>query len=74
MPQELVEIPKQQPQQEDDYQEYPKLENLDGFRFEVDVCLSRTSVSPKVRDNQAWQPSRMPALVPVAGDSNILKP
>ena len=29
---------------------------------------------PKVRDIQAWQPSRMPALVPVAGDSDILKP
>ena len=45
MPQELVEILKEQPQQEDDnqeYPEYPELENLDGFRFEADICLSWT--------------------------------
>ena len=40
MPQELVEIQVEQPQKEDDYQEYTEPENLDGFRFEVDICLS----------------------------------
>ena len=29
-------------QQEDDYQEYLELENLDGFMFEADICLSWT--------------------------------
>ena len=33
MPQELVEIQVEQPQQEDDYQEYTELENLDRFRL-----------------------------------------
>ena len=42
MPQELVEIRVEEPQQEDDYQEYPELENLDGFVFEADICLSWT--------------------------------
>ena len=42
MPQELVGILKEQPQQEDDYKEYPELENLDGFMFEGDICLSWT--------------------------------
>ena len=35
--QELVEIQVEQPQQEDDYQEYPELENFGGFRFEDDM-------------------------------------
>ena len=39
MPQELVEIQMKQPQKEDDYQEYPELENLDGFRFEADIYV-----------------------------------
>ena len=42
MPQELVEIQAEQPQKEDDYQEYPELENLDGFMFEADIHLSWT--------------------------------
>ena len=42
MPQELVEIQVEQPQKEDDYQEYTEPENLDGFRFEADICLSWT--------------------------------
>ena len=39
MPQDLVEIQVEQPQKEDDYQEYTKLENLDGFRFEADIYV-----------------------------------
>ena len=27
------------PQKKDDYQEYPELENLDGFRFEADIYV-----------------------------------
>ena len=44
MPQDLVEIQVKQPQKEDDCQEYPELENPDGFRFEADIyiCLSWT--------------------------------
>ena len=68
MPQDLVEIQVEQPQKEDDYQEYTALENLDGFRFEADISMSKLdmhSVSLKVRDIQVWQPSMAPALVPV---------
>ena len=39
MPQDMVEIQVEQPQKEDDYQEYTKLENLDGFRFEADIYV-----------------------------------
>ena len=39
MPQYLVEIKVEQPQKEDKYQEYPELENLDGFRFEADIYV-----------------------------------
>ena len=42
MPQKLIGILKEQPQQEDDYQEYLELEKLDGFMFEADICLSWT--------------------------------
>ena len=42
LPQGLVEIRVEEPQQEDDYQEYPELENLHGFVFEADICLSWT--------------------------------
>ena len=37
--QDLVEIQLEQPQKEDDCQEYTKLENLDGFRFEADIYV-----------------------------------
>ena len=69
MPQDLVEIQVEQPQKEDDYQEYTELENLDGFRFEADIYMSKVSVSVslKVRDIQVWQPSMAPALVSLAG-------
>ena len=39
MPQDLDFIQEEQPQKEDDYQEYTELENLDGFRFEVDIYV-----------------------------------
>ena len=39
MPQDLVKVQVEQPQKEDDYQEYTKLENLDGFRFEADISV-----------------------------------
>ena len=39
MPQDLVESQVEQPQKEDNYQEYTKLENLDGFRFEADIYV-----------------------------------
>ena len=39
MPQDLVEIQVEQPQKEDDYQEYPELEILDGLRFEADIYV-----------------------------------
>ena len=39
MPQDLVEIQMEQPQKEDEYQEYPELENIDGFRFEADIYV-----------------------------------
>ena len=39
VPQDLVEIQVEQPQKEDDYQEYPELENLHGFRFEADIYV-----------------------------------
>ena len=42
IPQELVKMQVEQPQQEDDYQEYQELENLGGFRFEANICLSWT--------------------------------
>ena len=32
------------PQKEDDYQEYPELENLDGFRFEADIYMSKLDI------------------------------
>ena len=66
MPQDLVEIQVEQPQKEDNYQEYTELENLDGFRFEADIYMSKLdmhSVTLKVRDIQVWQPSTAPALV-----------
>ena len=44
MPQDLVEIQVKQPQKEDDYQEYPELENLDGFRFEADIHISKLDI------------------------------
>ena len=37
MPQELVDIPKEQPLQRDDYEEYLEFENLDDFIFEADI-------------------------------------
>ena len=70
MPQDLVEIRERQPQKEDNYQEYTELENLDGFRFEADIYMSKLdmhSVTLKVRDIQVWQPSMAPALVSLAG-------
>ena len=39
MPQDLVEIQVEQPQKGDDYQEYPELENIDGFKFEADIYV-----------------------------------
>ena len=39
MPQGLIEIQVEQPPKEDDYQEYPELENLGGFRFEDDIYV-----------------------------------
>jgi len=39
MCQDLAEIQVEQPQKEDDYQEHPELENLDGFRFEADIYV-----------------------------------
>ena len=72
MPQDLVEIQVEQPQKEDDYQENTELENLDGFRFEADIYMSKQdmhSVSLKVRDIQVWQPSMAPALVSLAGEN-----
>ena len=71
MPQELVEIQVEQPQKEDDYQEYTELENLDGFRFEADICLSWTFSVTQRRDIQVWQPSISPALVTVAGKNTL---
>ena len=44
MPQDLVEIQVEQPQKEDDYQEYTELENLDGFRFEADIYMSKLDI------------------------------
>ena len=70
MLQDLVEIRERQPQKEDNYQEYTELENLDGFRFEADIYMSKLdmhSVTLKVRDIQVWQPSMAPALVSLAG-------
>ena len=72
MPQDLVEIKVQQPQKEDNYQEYTELENLDGFRFEADLYMSKLdmhSASLKVKDVQVWQPSVAPALVSLAGEN-----
>ena len=49
---------------------YPELENLDGFRFEADIYMSKLdmhSVTLNVRDIQVWQPSMAPALVSLAG-------
>ena len=54
--------------EEDDFQEYPELEILGGFRFEGDICLSWTFSVTQSRAIQAWQPSRTPVLVPVAED------
>ena len=72
MPQDLVEIQVEQPQKEDDYQEYPELENLDGFRFEADIYVwAGHSVSLRVTDIQVLQPSVAPALVPVAGENTL---
>ena len=39
MPQDLVKIQVEQPQKEDNYQEYTKLENPDGFRCEADIYV-----------------------------------
>ena len=39
MPQYLVEIKVEQPQKEDEYQEYPELENLEGFGFKADIYV-----------------------------------
>ena len=44
MPQDLVKIQVEQPQKEDDYQEYPELENLDGFRSEADIYMSKLEI------------------------------
>ena len=43
MPQELVDIPKEQPLQRDDYEEYLEFENLDDFIFEADIWLETRS-------------------------------
>ena len=72
MPQDLVKIQVEQPEKEDNYQEYTQLENLDGFRFEADIYMSKLdmhSVTLKVRDIQVWQPSVAPALVSLAGEN-----
>ena len=37
--QDLAEIQVEKPQKEDDYQEYTKLETLDGFRFEANIYV-----------------------------------
>ena len=72
MPQDLVEIQVEQPQKEDDNQEFPELENLDGFRFEAEIYVyAGHSVSLKARDIQVWQSSMAPALVPVAGENTL---
>ena len=42
MPQGLVEIQVEQPEQEDDFEEYPEFENRDDFMVKTDVCLSWT--------------------------------
>ena len=54
MPQDLVKIQVEQPQK--DTQE---LENLDGFRFEADICMSKLDIP-------VWQPFMALALVPLA--------
>ena len=75
MPQDLIEIQVEQPQKKDDYQEYPELENLDGFRFEADIyVLTGHSVSFKIRDVQVRRLGNLsmaPALVPVAGKNAL---
>ena len=38
-----VEIQVEQPQKED-YEEYTELENLDGFRFEADIYMSKLDI------------------------------
>ena len=40
----MVEIQVAQPQQEDDYQEYPELEILDGLRYEADIIMSKLDI------------------------------
>ena len=73
MPQDLVEIQVEQPPKEENYQGYTELENLDGFRFEADIYMSKLdmhSVTLRVRDIQVWQHSMAPALVSLAGKNS----
>ena len=66
MPQDLVEIQVEQPQQEDDYQSL-RILMASGLRLTYMSKLGMHSVSLKVRDIQVWQPSMALALVSLAG-------